>query len=183
MKAVYGTCSCAISFDHLDFRLFMFVLYSLHQDELTVSFISRWKFISYFLRKLFKFGAYANSLDHLDCGHRVLSVFYNKYISESKILCPSLEAVLRTCACAFSLDHFDLRLFMFCSHSQNQDEITVSFITRPKFIFLFLEEAVRMLMGILFIICIAVWQYFIIIFFFRKKISLPSMRVVFGIRY
>ena len=83
----------------------------------------------------------------------------------------------------FYLDHFDFRLFMFCSHSQNQDEITVSFILRRKFIFLFLEEAVRMLMGILFIICIAVWQYFIIIFFSGSKFFLPSMWVVFGIRF
>ena len=33
---------------------------------------------SYFSRKLFEFGAYANSLDHLDCSRGTLAVFYNK---------------------------------------------------------------------------------------------------------
>ena len=83
---------------------------------------------SYFSRKLFEFGAYANYLDHLDCSHGVLAAFYNKiFISESKFLSPSMKAVVRTCACAISLDHLDFRLFMFGSHSySNQDEISLS---------------------------------------------------------
>ena len=34
-----------------------------------------------------------------------------------------------TCACAIYLHHFDFRLFIFGSHSRNQDEFTVSFIS------------------------------------------------------
>ena len=75
MKAVVGTCPCPHSLDHLDFRLFICGSHNQNQDEFTVRFISRWKFIFLFLRKLFKFWAYANSLDHLDCSHGALAVF------------------------------------------------------------------------------------------------------------
>ena len=69
---------------------------------------------SYFSRKLFEFGAYANSLDHLDCS---LAVFYNeKFISGSKFLSSLMKAVVGTCFCAISLDHLDFRL-LFGSHS------------------------------------------------------------------
>ena len=58
----------------------------------------------------------ANSLDHLDCSHGVLPVFYNQiFLSGSKFLSPSMKAVVRSCACAISLDHLDFRLFMFGS--------------------------------------------------------------------
>ena len=53
IKAVFGTCPCANSQDHL--------------DQFTVSFSSRQKFTFLFSTKLFEFGAYANSLDHSDC--------------------------------------------------------------------------------------------------------------------
>ena len=43
-----------------------------------------------------------------------------------------MKAVVRTWAFAFSLGHFDFRLFMFGSHTRNQDEFTVSFISRRK---------------------------------------------------
>ena len=103
IKAVFGTCPCANSQDHL--------------DQFTVSFSSRQKFTFLFSRKLFEFGAYANSLDHSDCSHGVLAVFYeNKFISESKFLSPPIKAVVRTCVCAISPDHSDFRLFMFGSH-------------------------------------------------------------------
>ena len=32
----------------------------------------------------------------------------------------------RSCACSNSLDHLDFRLYMFGSHSRNQDELTLS---------------------------------------------------------
>ena len=38
MKTVVGTCACANSLDHLDFRFFIFGLHSRNQDEFTVSF-------------------------------------------------------------------------------------------------------------------------------------------------
>ena len=43
------------------------------------------------------------------------------------------------------LDHLDFRLLIFGSHSQNQNEFTVRFISRQKFIFLFFKQAVRIL--------------------------------------
>ena len=83
---------------------------------------------SYFSRKLFGFKAYVNSLDNLDCS---LAVFYSKIpVSGSKFLYPSMKGVVGTCSCAISLDHLDFRLFMFGSHSRNDDKFTVSFISK-----------------------------------------------------
>ena len=73
MKAVVGTCACALSLDHLGFRLLYLSTYSLSVlfwDECSSS---------YFSRKLCKFGAYVNSLDHLDCSCGTLAVFYNLF--------------------------------------------------------------------------------------------------------
>ena len=66
---------------------------------------------AYFSRKLFVFkGAYANSLDHLDCSLAVLAVFYNQiFISERKFPSPSMKGVVRSWACAIFLDHLDFR--------------------------------------------------------------------------
>ena len=52
--------------DYLDFRIFMFGLNSWNQDEFTASFILRPKFIFlfFFSRKLLKFWAYLDSLNH-----------------------------------------------------------------------------------------------------------------------
>ena len=58
------------------FRLYMFGSHSENKVEFTVSFIRDGSSSSYFSRKLFEFGAYANSLDHLDCSHGALAVFY-----------------------------------------------------------------------------------------------------------
>ena len=76
MKAVIR--SCTIFLDHLDFILFMFGSQSWNQDEFTVSLLRDGSSSPYFLRKLFKFWNYANYLDHLDCNHGVLAVFYKK---------------------------------------------------------------------------------------------------------
>ena len=86
-----------------------------HIVEIRMNSLSVWFWdgssSSYFLRKLIEFGASANSLDQLDCSHDVLAVFYNNiFISESNIFSPSMKAVIRTCACAISLDHLGLRL-------------------------------------------------------------------------
>ena len=73
IKAVFGTCPCANSQDHL--------------DQFTVSFSSRQKFTFLFSRKLFEFGACVNSVDHLDCSYGGLTVFHKKIcISGSKFL-------------------------------------------------------------------------------------------------
>ena len=124
MKAVVRTCSCAISLDHLDFRLLcMAHIVEIRMNLLSVSFQNG---SSYLCWKLLEFWAYANSLDHLDCS---LAAFYNKIsISGIKFLSQSIMAVVRTCECTISLGHFDFRMYMFGSHSRNQDEFTLSFI-------------------------------------------------------
>ena len=71
MIAVVRTCACAFSFDHLDFRLSMLGSHTRNQDEIHFLFQDR-NSPSYFSRELFKFGAYANSLEVLDCSHCVL---------------------------------------------------------------------------------------------------------------
>ena len=55
----------------------MFGSHSPNQDEFTVSFISRRKYISLILRELFEFEAYANLLDHLDCSHGAQAVLFS----------------------------------------------------------------------------------------------------------
>ena len=136
-----------------------------------------------------------------------------------------MKAVVRTCACAISLDHLDFRLFMFGSHSysksgwiycqfyfetevrlpifrgsssnlklmqnlfhlwgqmldsllKNQDEFTVSFSSRRKFIFLFFEEAVQIwsLCEFSWLFGLKSWCTGSILesnFYLRKQISLP----------
>ena len=87
LKAVVSTCICAISLDHLDFRLYLFGSHCRNRDEFIVTFFWYGSSSSLFSRKLVEFGAYANALDHLDCSHGVHSVFYNIFfISGSKSL-------------------------------------------------------------------------------------------------
>ena len=134
MKANVGSCSCAIYLD----------IASRNQDDFTVKFILRQKFIFLISTNLFEFEAYTNSLDHLDCSHGVLAVFIIIFCtSGSKFISPSMKAVVETCTGAISLDHLDFRLFMFGSYSRNKDKFTVNFISRQKLIFLVFEEAVR----------------------------------------
>ena len=83
----------------------MFGSHSPNQDEFTVSFISRRKYISLILRELFEFEAYANLLDHLDCSHGAQAVLFS----------PTMKAIGKTYACAISLDHLNFRLYMFGS--------------------------------------------------------------------
>jgi len=156
----------------LDFRLLCLThIVEIMMNSLSVLFWDR-SSPSYFSRKLFKFGASANSLDHLDCSHGILAVFYNKFfISESKFLSPPLLAVVRTCACAISLDHLDFRLFMFGSHSYSKSgwmHCQFYFETEVHLPIFWGSCSNLDLMRILLIIWIAVWQYFIIKFFFQE---------------
>ena len=130
---------------------------------------------SYFLRKLFEFGAYANYLDDLDCSHGVLAVFNNKkIISGSKFLSPSLNAVVRTCACAISLDRLDFRLFMFGSHNYSYSGWIhcVFYFESEVHLPIFRGSCLNLeLMQILLIIWIAgmvYLQFFIIQFLFQE---------------
>ena len=94
------TCPCANVFDHLNFRLFIFGSHSWMQDEFTVSFTSRRKFILLFFKKcVWILSSYANFLDYLDCSHGAPAIF----IEGSKFLSPSIKAVVGTCTCANSL--------------------------------------------------------------------------------
>jgi len=63
-------------------------------NSLSVSFRDR-SSSSDFSRKLFEFGAHAKFLDHLDCSHGVLAVFYNKnFVSGSTFLSYQLRQLL-----------------------------------------------------------------------------------------
>ena len=143
MKAVVGTCPCAISLNHLDFRLFMFGSYTWIQDEITVSMISRQKFIVLIFKKVVRICSSCELswsvglLSWCTC-----SIYSKNFIWEANFS-PSMKAVVGTWPCAISLDHLDFRLFMFCLYSRNQDEFTDSFIPRRKFIFLFFEKTIR----------------------------------------
>ena len=130
---------------------------------------------SYFLRKLFEFESHANSLHHLDCSRVMLAVFYNNiFILESKFLSPSMKAVVRTCACAISLDHLDFRLFMYGSHSYSKSGwIHCQFYFETEVhLPIFRGTCSNLeLMRILLIIWIAVmvcWLYFLIKFLFQE---------------
>ena len=91
---------------------------------------------SYFLRKLFEFRAYPNSLDHSDCSHGVLAVFYKKKLFQKANLSPHVVLFLLTIRISDCLSLARIA-------TRNQDEFIVIFISRRKFIFLFFEEAVR----------------------------------------
>ena len=130
IKAVFGTCPCANSQDHL--------------DQFTVSFSSRQKFTFLFSRKLFEFGACVNSVDHLDCSYGGLTVFHKKIcISGSKFLSHQWRQLLELALVLFLLTIWISDCCLAHVATRNQDEFTLSFISRRKFIFLFFEEAVR----------------------------------------
>ena len=136
---------------------------------------------SYFSRKLLEFGAYANYLDHLDCSHGVLGVFYNKiFISESKFLSPSMKTIIRTYACAFSHDHLDFSLLCVAHIATRirMNSLSVLFETEVHLPILRGSCSNLELMRILLIIWIAVmvyWQYFIRKNFFQKAIFSPHL--------
>ena len=130
------------------------------------------------MRKLFEFGAYRNSLNHLDWSHGVLAVFYNQmFNSQSKFITLSMKVVVRTCACAASLDHLDLTLLMFGSHgSLNSGWIPCLFYFETDIHLPIFQGSCSHfeLMQIHLIIWIAVmvdWQYFVIIFIQETKFS------------
>ena len=77
MKAVVRTCTCAISLDHLDFRLFMFGSHSYSKSGYIYCqcYFETEVHLPIFSRKLFECGASANSVGLLDCTHGVLAVF------------------------------------------------------------------------------------------------------------
>ena len=84
IKAVVGTCSCAISLGYLDFRwLCLAHIATQNQDELLVSVIRNENSSSYFSRKLFEFGAYVNCLYHFDCSHGALAVICNNFLFQA----------------------------------------------------------------------------------------------------
>ena len=61
--------------------MYMFGSHSGKWERFTVSLLLDGNSSFYFSRKLFKFGAYENSLDHFDCSHGVLAEFCNRYFT------------------------------------------------------------------------------------------------------
>ena len=104
---------------------------------------------------------------------------YNKFcISGKKLFSPSMKAIVRTCACAISLDHLDFSLFMFGSHSYSKSgwiHFQIYFETEVHLLFFHSNSE---LMWILFIIWIAVmvyWQYFMRKILFQKVNFSPHL--------
>ena len=64
---------------------------------------------SYFSRKLFEFWAYVNSLDHLDCSHGALAVFYNNFLISGSKFFPLPKKSWNFGMCKFSKLGFTLR--------------------------------------------------------------------------
>ena len=98
MKAVVRTCACAISLHHLnlDFSLLCLahIATRIRMNSLSVLFRDG-SSSSYCSRKLFEFGAYANSLDHLDCSHCALAVFFvfGSHSKSKSGSCSNLELI------------------------------------------------------------------------------------------
>jgi len=72
-------------------------------------------------------------------------LYWQYFYWREQISLPINEGSCWNLPCANFLDHLDFRLYIFGSHSRNQDEFTVSFMLRRKFIFLFQKEAVQIL--------------------------------------
>ena len=85
IKAGVRTCACAIALDRLDLKIVYVWLTYLVKIRMNLLSVLFWEgsLSSYFLRKLFKFGAYTNSLDHLDCS---LAVIHNSLLQEGNFL-------------------------------------------------------------------------------------------------
>ena len=83
---------------------------------------------SYFSRKLFEFGAYANSLDHLDCSHCALAVFIIIFLfQEANFYTQQWTQLLKlTLVLLFFTIWISDCLCLTHIASQNQDELTVS---------------------------------------------------------
>ena len=115
IKAGVRICACAIALDRLDLKIVYVWLTYLVKIRMNLLSVLFWEgsLSSYFLRKLFKFGAYTNSLDHLDCS---LAVFHNSLFQEGNFLFPSKKAGVGTCSCAIYLDHLDFLWLIFGSH-------------------------------------------------------------------
>ena len=101
---------------------------------------------SYFSRKLFEFGAYANSLLFMWIA---VMVYWQYFIISFLFQRADFSSQQWRQLLEFALVLFLLTIwisdYLCLAHiaTRNQDECTVSFISRRKFISLFFEEAVR----------------------------------------
>ena len=125
-------------FDHLNYRLFIFGSHCR-----TINFILRRRFIFLFFEKavrILNLREYSSpfGLQSWCTGTNLLKEA-NFSPHQSRQL---LELALTS---ANFIDHLEFILFIFGSHSRNQDEFTGSFILSRKFIFLCIEKAVRIL--------------------------------------
>ena len=110
----------------------------------------------------------------LDCSHGILAVFIIYFFSGSKLLSPSIKAVVRTCTCAISLDHFDFRLFFFWLLKSKLRWIPYcqfyfeSEVHRPKFKGSCSNLELMLILLIIWIAVMVHWQYFITKFLFQE---------------
>ena len=127
---------------------------------------------SYFTRELFKFGPYANSLDHLNCS---LVEFYNKhFISGSTFLTSSMKGSFWNMLLYYFYWPLWFQIVMFGSPRYSTSEwIHCQFCFEMEVhLPVFQGSCLNLeLIWILLIIWIAVmvhWHYFMIEFFCRK---------------
>ena len=148
----------------------MFGLHSRNQDEFTVGFFSKPKFIFLFCKEAVRIVRLWNSLDYLDCSLVVFYIIF--FISGSKSLSPSMKAVVITCACAISPDHLDFRQLCKAQVVKiRMNSLSVLFRDGSSYSFFWLSCLNLQLMRTLLIIWIAVmvpWQYFSIKILFQE---------------
>ena len=124
--------------------IFLAHIVEVRMNSLSVSFWDRSSY-SFFLTKLFKSAAYANSLDHLDCRNGALVVFINKnFISGTKFLCHQWRQLL-VLACLLFLSIIWIIRLLCMAHSFEIRMNSLSVLWRLMFILLFFEEAVGIL--------------------------------------
>ena len=141
MKAVVGTCPCPHPLDHLNCKLFICGSHSQNQDEFTVRFILRQKFIFLFFAEAVRIW----SLCEFSWSFRLQSgiICFQKFYFRKQISLPINEGSCWNLLWCYFSWLFGFQIVVFGSHSRNQDVFTVRFILRQKFIILLFAEAIR----------------------------------------
>ena len=145
MKAVVRTCACDVSLDHLDFRLCMFGSHSYSK--------SGWMHCQFYFETEVHLPIFWGSCSNLELMQILLiiwiavMVYWQYFIIKFLFQGANFSPHQRKQLLELELVLFLLTIFIsdcVClAHivTRNQDELTVSFISRWKLIFLFYEEA------------------------------------------
>ena len=144
MKAVVRTCACAISLDHLDFKLFMIGSHSYSK--------SGWIHCQFYFETEVHLSIFQGSCSNLELMWILLIIwiavwqyFIIKNLFQEANFSPHQWRQLLELALVLILLTIWISDCLCLTHiaTRNQDEFTLSFILRRKFILLFFEKAVR----------------------------------------